>query len=267
MAAAERPAPSLPTTSATFESAELVRNLLDRLGRLPGRQRDERESRRAKRREGDGPVARTREWDPQRRGHRGPDRLAIQRVTARGVEQHAACAKRRRVAEDAAHVVGVGHAVEDDEQPNFVQRLGRKRRRALDEREAAAVEVVAGQRCEVVRARDIDRRVGGRETRSEVACRRRVEQNRPDPIARIVEKTPDDDAAFRSEQAVRAQELGVCHASEQRDAGIAQVVHEVGAGRRVHGVAPRAARPDPPGTPPRIRRLWRPGRGGATPRR
>ena len=51
----------------------------------------------------------------KRCGHRRPDRLAIQRVGRCLVQHDGAGAKRCRVAEDAADVVGVGDAFEQDD--------------------------------------------------------------------------------------------------------------------------------------------------------
>ena len=49
---------------------------------------------------------------PQHCRHRGPDRLAIERIRGRGIEDHAVHAERQRVAEHAADVIGIGNPLE-----------------------------------------------------------------------------------------------------------------------------------------------------------
>ena len=66
-------------------------------------------------------VCQPRERDAQRGGHRRANRLAIQRIAGRGIQEHGIHAKRCRVPEYASDVGGVGHAVEHDDDPCFLE--------------------------------------------------------------------------------------------------------------------------------------------------
>ena len=106
------------------------------------RQRHDTKAARAQRVERRRPRLDPRERHAQRRRHRRADRLSVQRIGARAIEQHAVDAERQRDAEQAADVVGIADAF-DRKQARAAREGPERERRSgpARERQAAAMKV------------------------------------------------------------------------------------------------------------------------------
>jgi hypothetical protein len=141
--------------------------------------------------------------------------LAIQRVAARGTQQDAPSPECRRVAEDAADIVGVRHAFEHDEHPGRREKNVKGRcRRPVHERDASAMHVVAGDRCQLVSAGNEYRhlRVEPGDRRAELALGGLVHQHGLHAIPPVFDDAPEYVAPLGDKQPARTQELAVAHA-------------------------------------------------------
>jgi hypothetical protein len=107
------------------------------------------------------PALQPHERHRERRAHRRPDGLAVQRIAGGGVEEHAVDAERRRDAEDAADVVRIADTLKGHE--TIAGRGRRINEIPARKREAAAVEVEAGHRGQDRRVRDVHRNVTGKD--------------------------------------------------------------------------------------------------------
>ena len=193
------------------------------------RQRGDDDAGVAHARQGVGPRLEARPRHHQRRAHRRPQRLAIQRIDRRGIEQHAGRAERLRVAQDAADVVGLGERFDDD------QRTARRRggddrarvlrRRPLGDRQAAAMEMEAADRVDDLGRGEVERQirtgveaVGGlRAQRGEAGL---ADEDRADRVAGEREQPGDDQPALGDEQAAPPHELGLADGAVVEDARV-----------------------------------------------
>ena len=126
----------------------------------PRRRRPRREPRQRVR-----PRLEPRPGHDERLAHRGPQRLPIQRIEGRRIEQHAGRAEGVRVAQDAADVVRLGERFGDDERsPGAAAAIAPRveRGRPLGDRQAAAVEVEAADGVDDVGRGEIEREIGPR---------------------------------------------------------------------------------------------------------
>ena len=161
-AAAVRPGPSLPISNAIrFRSGgrarlrtSRIRWKIDRVSAR--RQCDDREPCAPQGGQIARPVLHARVRRAQHAAHRRSNRLAVQRVAARLAQEHAR-AERRGIAERAADVVCIGNPFEHQQKIRPAHNLVRRASdRALCERQAAAVQVEAGDGGEFVCIADVD---------------------------------------------------------------------------------------------------------------
>ena len=131
--------------------------------------------------------------------------LRYKRIQVVGASRIAVDAERRRVAEDAADVVGVGDRLQHQDEPGLVRADAHasRLRRTLDERDTAAMDVEAGDLAERLRSDRHRRARADRVARAhpELLLSRLAQQHRPDAVAAGFDQTADDEAAFRDEEA------------------------------------------------------------------
>ena len=163
------------------------------------------------------------EWDTKDRAHRGANRLSVKRIAGGGVEQHAVGAKRRRIAEDAAHVVGVGDRLEQEDEPGaFDEFTATTRPRPLDERHTTAVDVEPGDVAKRLHGADVDghARIEPSESARELLLSRLGQEHRANAVPAIFDHSLDDEAPLDDEEPPGACEFGVRHAGILGNSGV-----------------------------------------------
>jgi len=113
-------------------------------------------------------------------------------------------------AEQAADIIGVVHALEDQHTRQRTRRdaIERWRRRAPDERQAAAMNIEAGDLVHHLLRGDVDRRGGFRQHVAQGSRGRLCEQDRVDRPVTDVDQPPHDESALGDEQAEVDQLIG-----------------------------------------------------------
>ena len=215
-AAAESPAPSDPTSSAIAADCR-IRSLAASSSLVPASgvaaTSVKPRARRSSSASGHGSSF---ERQRQRRRHRGPNRLAIERIGAAGPQQHRAHAKCQRRSEDAADVVWIADVVEHDYRAPVRRAISRReaalqielpprhRLGAFGIGQATLMKLEAAGRREFFSTEDLEGRSPisrHRVKRVAQSClsRRRHEQAGDTP-ARMRERPRDDDSAFECDQ-------------------------------------------------------------------